>query len=97
MTATEFNAKYGAFIKVQRYENKFGDIVEQKFDGLEFDIPEVTEYLDRAFEGLIQIPDFTYSQIKLKYGMTRFYSTAPSKLNYEIEKDIDNLIKKLEA
>lgn len=97
MTAQEFNTKYDTYIERIEYVNREGAIIVQKFGGLEFDIPEVTEYLDRAFEGLIQIPNFTYSQIKLKYGMTRFYSTAPSELNYEIEKDIDNLIKKLES
>ena len=72
MTAAEFNTKYDAYIEKRILTNRRGEEVVQKFDGLEFDIPEVTEYLDRAFEGLIQLPDFTYSQIKLKYGITGY-------------------------
>ena len=97
MTREDFNIKYDAFIERRSYDNKFGQPVVQKFEGLEFDVPEVTEFLDKVFIDLTRIPGFTYSQIKLKFGRARFYSTAPSKLNYEIETDIDNLIKKLEA
>ncbi len=60
MNATEFNKKYEAYI-------------EDRFDGLEFDIPVVTEYLDKVFEELIKVEGFMFAQIKLKYGTARFY------------------------
>jgi hypothetical protein len=95
MTKEEFNIKYKDFIETRTYLNKYGELVTQSFDGLEFDIKEVTLFLDNIFESLSKIPGFTYSQIKLKFGMTRFYSNISSSLSYIIEKEIDSIIKNL--
>lgn len=94
MTREEFNTKYDAYIERREYVNREGTVIEQKFGGLEFDIPEVTEYLDRIFTGLINIDtEFTYSQIKLKFNRARFYSTLKSSVCYTIEEEIDKLVK----
>ena len=72
MTAEEFNKKYREFC-----ESGFED-----FGPLEFDILEVTEFLNTLFENiLIHIPDFKVAQIKLKFGNTRFYSSLNFAVN----------------
>jgi hypothetical protein len=97
MTAEEFNTKYDAYIERRSYTNKFAQPVEQKFDGLEFDIPDVTKFLDSIFEDLTKIPGFTYSQIKLKFNTTRFYTNLKStSLQFTIEKQIDKLVEKFD-
>jgi len=97
MTATEFNTKYDKFIERRTYLNKYSELIEQKFDGLEFDIPEVTEYLDVAFTPLVLMPGFTFTQIKLKFGSARVYTTAPGDINLTIERTIDKIIKELKV
>lgn len=61
MTAREFNEKYKANLEEGHY-------------GLDIHIPSVIEYLNRVFEDLTRIPDFQYSQIKLKFNRARFYT-----------------------
>lgn len=85
MTASEFNEKYKAYIS-------------EGFDGLEFDIPEITDYLDKYFDkGLVELPDFQFQQIKMKFGMCRFYFTCAlnvsvqSLLQFEIENGVDKI------
>lgn len=81
MTRDEFNEKYKAFI-----EPGFED------QGLEFDIPDVTEYLDKIFEDLIKIPGFYYSQIKVKFGTCRFYTEG---ISWQLAALIENYINKI--
>jgi len=90
MTANEFNKKYKAYIP-------------EEYWGLEFDIPEVTTYLDSIMEGgLVKLPGFKLHQIKLKFGMCRFYyhCTLPLSLQtiieYGIEDEVNNIIKRKE-
>jgi hypothetical protein len=64
MTTEEFNQKYRAYLEDRHY-------------GLDIYIPEVIEYLDRVFEGLVKIEGFKYSQIKAKFDSSRFYSNLP--------------------
>ena len=81
MTVDEFNEKYSAYLEEGHY-------------GLDIDIPEAVEYLDKIFEGLIKIPGFQYSQIKSKYGTSRFYSNLRDVLEttvgYYIENNIED-------
>lgn len=64
MTDYEFNEKYEKHI-------------ESGFWGLEFDIPEVADYLDKEFEKEIaEHPEFIFAQIKLKFGSPRIYSNS---------------------
>lgn len=80
MTSTEFNEKYYDYLEANHY-------------GLDIDIPEVVGYLDNKFQELIKVPGFKYSQIKLKFNMARFYC-SPSEINsYEIEGEINKLVK----
>jgi len=96
MTAQEFNEKYKEYIECREYVGKDGETKKQYFGGLEFDIPEVTEFLDSIFKDLILIPNFTYSQIKMKFGASRFYSSLQSsQLNWLIENEINRIIKNI--
>jgi hypothetical protein len=87
MTTNEFNEKYGEYLEEGHY-------------GLDIAIPTVIDYLDEVFEGLIKIPGFKYSQIKLKFDMCRFYNNLyavigvlGSKIGYMVEKDINFLVR----
>ena len=63
MTRQEFNEKYKQWIP-------------EGWSGLDFDMPQVTEYLDQAMQDLIMIPGFELHQIKLKFDWPRFYFTS---------------------
>lgn len=83
MTAKEFNDKYK-------------DYIEEGFYGLEFDIPQVTAYLDTIFPAFTEIEGFMFAQIKLKFGMARFYADELSfEICNEVENHINFLIKEL--
>ena len=60
MTSGEFNKKYSQFLEEGHY-------------GCDLGSGEVIDYLDKRFEELTKLPGFSYSQIKLKFGMGRFY------------------------
>jgi hypothetical protein len=60
MTADQFNEKYKDFLEEGHY-------------GLSFNIPGFTLWLDKKFEQFILKPGFSYSQIKVKFGIGRFY------------------------
>jgi hypothetical protein len=87
MTQQEFNTKYKQYIP-------------EGWSGLEFDIPEVTDYLDSIMDyGLVNLPDFKLHQIKLKFGMCRFYfetSMENKKLEaiieFGIEQHVNNIL-----
>ena len=83
MTSFEFNKKYEDYLEEGHY-------------GLSINIPSVVEFLDEIFSKvLIHLPDFKYSQIKLKFNNSRVYTTLKhSAMTYWIEKEINNLIKK---
>lgn len=85
MTPIQFNKKYNDYLETGHY-------------GLDIYTPEIVEYLDKEFTDLIKIPGFRYSQIKLKFGTSRFYAEAadPEPIRTrveEIEKQIDYLVK----
>ena len=60
MTQQEFNLKYKQWIP-------------EGWSGLEFDVPQVTEYLDQVMQDLVLMPGFELHQIKLTFNMARFY------------------------
>lgn len=82
MTVEQFNEKYEHFLEERHY-------------GLDIDNEKVIAYLDEVFETeLTKIPGFTYSQIKLKFNSSRFYSTGlTTERESEIEKKINELVK----
>ena len=82
------------------FNNKYLDYLEEGYYGLAIEDERVVKYLDQMFEGLIKIPGFQYSQIKLKYDMVCFYTNLhnvlgkPGRiLREEIEKTLNILIK----
>ena len=83
MTAEEFNTKYKQYIP-------------DRWGGLEFDIQEVTDFLDSIMEnGLVNLPGFELHQIKLKFNMCRFYfdtSMENKKLEAIIQFGIENQV-----
>jgi hypothetical protein len=75
MTAEEFNKKYSAYL-------------EERFYGLDIDHPEVVDYLDKEFEKEIEKnPEFQFSQIKMKFGSSRVYTTSDKISEWETEID----------
>ena len=80
MTTTEFNKKYRQYLEPGHY-------------GLDISSPAVIEYLDKKFQELIQIPGFSYSQIKLKFNMARFYCEPHTIDTFAIEQEINEIIK----
>jgi len=66
MTQNEFNEKYKQWIP-------------EGWSGLEFDVPEVTEYMDTVMQDMTLIPGFELHQIKLKFDWPRFYFTTSFK------------------
>jgi hypothetical protein len=87
MTTKEFNEKYKDYLEEGHY-------------GLDISYPTVVKYLDTMFEGLVKIPGFKYSQIKLKFNMCRFYTnlheiagTLGGNIDHMIEKEINFLVR----
>jgi hypothetical protein len=87
MTQNEFNEKYKQWIPAL-------------WDGLEFDVPQVTEYLDRIMQDMILIPGFELHQIKLKFDWPRVYFTTDFKdkslelaITVKVQEQINAIIK----
>jgi hypothetical protein len=80
MTAEEFNKKYSVYLEERHY-------------GLDIDHPEVVDYLDKEFDKEIEKnPAFQYSQIKMKFGSSRVYTTSDKISEWETE--IDRIFRK---
>ncbi len=80
MTAEDFNTKYLQYLE----EGHYGA------DG--FDHPEFLDWLDEKFQEYIKIPGFSYSQIKSKFRMGRFYCEG---LTMEQINEVENKITEL--
>lgn len=79
MTAAEFNKKYEQYLEEEHY-------------GLAIDDPAAVDYLDQRFQEFIQVPGFSYSQIKLKFGMARVYCEPFSIPTSEVENQINKIL-----
>ena len=78
----------------EQFNEKYKDYLEEGHYGLGIDIPELTEWLDDKFQEFIKQPGFSYSQIKAKFGMGRFYCEGlDGSQIYEVEDKISNLCK----
>ena len=77
----------------KEFNEKYKDYLEEGHYGLAINISTVAEYLDSKFQEFIQVPGFKYSQIKLKFNMSRFYCEPREIDTYEVEKEIDRLVK----
>lgn len=86
MTSNEFNEKYK-------------DHLEEGFEGLVFLNEEIIDYCDKIFQILlITNPNFTYSQIKCKWGTSRVYiNNVDIRICKIIEDNIDRIILKLQG
>ena len=87
MTQQEFNLKYKQYIP-------------EGWSGLDFDKPEVTEYLDKEMQDLIMIPGFELHQIKMKFDWPRFYFSTNFQdkalelaIAMRIQEDINKIMK----
>ena len=80
----------------QEFDEKYKDYIEEGHYCLAIGDSEVIKFLDDIFQDLIKIPGFKFSQIKLKFGMCRFYSNLESSLGHLIEERINIIVKKLE-
>jgi len=81
MTSDEFNEKYKNFLEEGHY-------------GLAVNIPEFVDYLDNKFQSFINAHNFSYSQIKEKFGYGRFYCNGlPREAIQEVENKITELCK----
>jgi hypothetical protein len=79
MTIEEFNEKYENYLEEGHY-------------GLDIGNPEFVEWLDGKFQEFIKKPGFTFSQIKAKFGMGRFYCEGLTDEEVrEVEDKITNL------
>jgi hypothetical protein len=86
------------YMTTHEFNKKYKDYLEEGHYGLDINIPSVIEYLDSIFDkGLVTIPGFKYSQIKLKFNMSRFYfdTDMPNSLETIISNGIEEKINKL--
>ena len=87
-------------MKIDEFNEKYKDYLEDGHYGLDIGYPSVIEYLDEVFQDLIKIPGFKYSQIKLKFNSARFYTNLYEimprfgrLIDSKIEKEIDFLVR----
>lgn len=85
---------------VNEFNEKYKDYLEEGHYGLDLNNPNIIKYLDEIFEGLIKIPGFKYTQIKEKFGSSRFYTNLYELIgkpgliiSNKIEYDLNLLIK----
>jgi hypothetical protein len=77
-----------------QFNEKYKDYLEQGHYGLDIDQEEIIEFLDKIFGDLTKIPGFTYAQIKLVFGYSRFYADGiSSTMCFMIENRINQLLK----
>lgn len=84
---------------VDEFNDKWKNHLEEGFEGLEFSDAEgkVVDWLDKHFVLFELInPEFTYAQIKLKFGMARVYLQGLPITCAEIAEDAINKIMKCE-
>jgi hypothetical protein len=76
----------------QEFNEKYKDYLEEGHYGLSISYPAVITYLDAMFKELIKIPGFEYSQIKIKFDSSRFYTNLGEiigKIGYIIEAEVE--------
>lgn len=74
------------------FNEKYKDYLEEGHYGLSFEGEEFLKFLDDLFKELIKFPGFKYSQIKIKWGGIRFYSTLGPKLTTLIEVALEEML-----
>ena len=80
-------------MNADEFNNKYKNHLDHGFYGLVIDDKEVVEFLDKEFSKSIEKDsNFRYSQIKLKFGSSRVYTSSDK--NNEWEEVIDKILKK---
>jgi hypothetical protein len=79
-------------LTTSEFNEKWGDHLEEGHYGMAIGTPEVLAYLDGKFKELSKLEGFTYSQVKTKFGATRFYCSPNSVDSRSIEEEIDLLL-----
>lgn len=79
---------------VKEFNEKYKNNLEEGHYGLDINHPSVIKYLNEKFEHLIKIPDFQFSQIKLKFGNVCFYNNLHilNPLYRSISREIENAL-----
>lgn len=87
-------------MKVNEFNEKYKEYLEEGHYGLDINSPNIIKYLDELFQDLIKIPGFKYSQIKEKFGSSRFYNNLHALIgkpgliiNSEVENTLNILLK----
>jgi len=71
MTLNDFNIKWFYFLEPGHY-------------GMDIDNSEVISYMDKEFEEEVKVnKNFSYSQIKLKFGLARVYANSNKTTEWE--------------
>jgi len=73
----------------EEFNEKYKDYLEDGHYGLGIENPELTKWLDDKFQEFIKQPRFSYSQIKAKFGMGRFYCEG---LSIDEIREVENKI-----
>ena len=73
---------------MEMFDEKWLPFLEEGFDGLTINDENVINYLDKEFEKEIIVnSNFTYAQIKLKFGSSRVYANSSKDREWEITID----------
>ena len=71
MTSDDFNDKWAEYLEPGHY-------------GLAIEHEGVIDYLDKEFEKEVTVnPEFTYAQIKMKFGFSRVYAESDKTTMWE--------------
>jgi hypothetical protein len=81
-----------SFMSITGFNEKYREFLEEGHYGLDIDDKNVIQYLDEQFQEFIKIPGFTYSQVKTKFGMARFYCEPHSIDSTKVEKEINQIL-----
>lgn len=81
-------------MRIEQFDKKWTSRLEEGFDGLSIAKFGIVKLVDETFTRWEkQYPDFTYSQIKVKFGTSRVYcDNVPSGELEKLEQEINNLL-----
>jgi hypothetical protein len=80
---------------IDEFNEKYKDFLEERHYGLDTGDTEFVSWLDTKFQEFIKVPNFSYSQIKSKFGMGRFYCEGLTQSQIlEVEQKISDFEKK---
>lgn len=77
----------------KEFNTKWNDYLELGFYGLSFDNEEVAKYLDQEFTKEVKHnPDFSFWQIKVKFGNARIYANVDEKTQRRWEWKVNKIL-----